>query len=161
MRLSKDGLSVDLPAGWEGRAFIPSVPPPALNFPVLHASSFPMVPDDSSFAGRLAAAMGERDAVLSLVEFDPRLSGDALFREHRLPLRVAPAEVHPMAMQVPRSGQGGTQRFFAASGRAFCLYLVVGQLGDARARFSELDVILGSIRVDPLARSLPPLEPTE
>jgi hypothetical protein len=152
MILSKDGISVDLPAGWEGRAFVPKVPPPALNFPVLHASSFAMVPDDSSFAGRLAAAMGDRDAMFSLVEYDPRLAGDALFREHRLPLRVGPAEVHPMAMQVPRRGRGAAQRFFAATGRAFCLYVIVG---DDRARFAQLDSILGSLRVEPLVRILP------
>ncbi|HXY71669.1 MAG TPA: hypothetical protein VEM41_03930 [Actinomycetota bacterium] len=153
MILSKDGISVDLPVGWEGRAFVPSVPPPALNFPVLHASSFAMVPDDSSFAGRLAAAMSERDAMFSLVEYDPRLAGDALFREHRLPMRVSPAEVHPTAMQVPRRGQGGAQRFFAASSRAFCLYVIVG---NERARFGELDAILASLRIEPIARLLPP-----
>lgn len=152
MILAKDGISVDLPVGWEGRAFVPSVPPPALNFPVLHASSFAMVPDDSSFAGRLAAAMSERDAMFSLVEYDPRLAGDALFREHGLPVRVAPAEVRPTAMQVPRRGQGGAQRFFAASGRAFCLYVIVG---DERARFGELDAILGSLRIEPIVRVLP------
>ena len=155
MILSKDGISVDLPAGWEGRAFVPAAPPPALNFPILHGASFAMVPDDSSFAGRLTAAMGRRDAMFSIVEYDPRLAGDALFREHGLPLRVSPGDVHPMAMQVPRRGQGGAQRFFSASGRAFCLYVVVA---DDRTRFDELDGILASLRIEPLARSLPPPE---
>lgn len=153
MILRKEGISVDLPPGWEGRAFVPDAPPPSLNFPVLHAASFAMVPDDSSFAGRLAAAMSRRDAMFSLVEYDPRLAGDALFRENSLPIVVSPADVHPMAMQVPRRGQGAVQRFFAASKRAFCLYVIVG---DDRARFAQLNHILASLRVEPLARALPP-----
>jgi len=158
MILAKDGISVDLPAGWEGRTFVPAVPPPALNFPVLHAASFAMVPDDSSFAGRLAAAMGPRDAMFSLVEYDPRLAGDALFREGSLPIALSPNEMHSMAMQVPRPGQGAVQRFFAAAGRAFCLYVIAG---DSRARFAELEQILGSIRIEPLARTLPPRDGPE
>jgi len=153
MILSKDGISVDLPPGWEGRAFVPSAPPPALNFPVLHAASFAMVPDDSSFAGRLAAAMSRRDAMFSIVEYDPRLARDALFREANLPIVLSPSDVHPTAMQVPRPGQAAAQRFFAASDRAFCLYVIVG---DDRLRFAELDRVLASIRVEPLARALPP-----
>jgi len=155
MILAKDGVSVDLPSGWEGRAFVPTVPPPAINFPVLHAASFPLVPDDSSFGGRLAAAMGGRDAMFALVEYDPRLAGDALFREWRLPITLTGAQVHPMALQVPRPGQGGIQRFFAASARAFCLYVILGSRGGAGARIAEVNRILASIRVAPLARTLP------
>jgi len=153
--LAKDGVSVDLPSGWEGRAFVPSVPPPAINFPVLHAASFPLVPDDSSFGGRLAAVMGARDAMFAVVEYDPRLAGDALFRQSRLPISLAGTDLHPMALQVPRPGQGGLQRFFAESERAFCLYVILGSRGGGGARIAEVNRILSSIRVAPLARALP------
>ena len=153
MRLAKQGISVDLPPGWEGRAFLPSAPPPALNFPVLHAASVAMPPDDSSYAGRLASAMGSSGTLLSLVEFDPALAGDALFREGRLPLSLALADMSPASLQVRRPGHAGTQRFFAAAGRAFCLYVIVGTGTDAAGRIRALNAVLASLRIEPAPAS--------
>ncbi len=149
MILSKQGISVDLPSGWEGRAFLPDVPPPALNYPVLHAASFAMPPDDSSYAGRLANAMGPSGTLFSLVEFDPALAGDALFRQGRLPLSLTLADLSPAALQVRRPGHAGAQRFFAAAGRAFCLYVIVGTGTDAAGRVRSLNAVLASLRIEP------------
>lgn len=149
MILSKQGISVDLPAGWEGRAFLPAVPPPALIFPVLHAASFPLPPDDSSFAGRLASALGPRGVLFSLVEYDPALSGDALFREGALPVSVRLGDLDSAALQVRRPGQAGVQRFFAAAGRAFCLYVIVSTGSDAAGSIRELNRVLDTLRITP------------
>jgi hypothetical protein len=148
--LSKDGISVDLPRGWEGRAFVPSVPAPALTFPVLHAATFALPPDDSSFGGGLARAMGAEGTMFSLVEFDPALAGDTLFCEDRLPIAVRPRELSPSALQVRRPGHAAVQRFFAESRRAFCLYAIVGSRDDRSDRVRQLNGVLATLRIEPL-----------
>ena len=155
MILAKDGISVDLPRGWEGRAFVPAVPAPALTYPVLHAATFALPPDDSSYGGGLARAMGAEGTMFSLVEFDPALAGDTLFREGRLPIVVRPSELSPSALQVRRPGHAGVQRFFAESRRAFCLYTIVGSSDDRPGRVRELNGVLATLRVEPR----PPAEP--
>jgi len=150
MILAKDGISVDLPRGWEGRAFVPAVPAPALTFPVLHAATFALPPDDSSFGGGLARAMGAEGTMFSLVEFDPALAGEKLFREDRLPIALRPGELSPSALQVRRRGHAGVQRFFAESGRAFCLYAIVGSRDDRSDRVRRLNGVLATLRIEPL-----------
>ena len=151
MILAKDGISVDLPRGWEGRAFVPAAPQPERTYPVLHAATFALPPDDSSFGGGLQRAMGAEGTMFSLVEFDPALAGEKLFREDRLPIVVRPAELNPGALQVPRRGHAGVQRFFAESRRAFCLYAIVGSRDDRPGRVRQLNRVLATLRIEPLA----------
>jgi hypothetical protein len=151
MILTKDGISVDLPRGWEGRAFVPVAPAPALTFPVLHAATFAIPPDDSSYGGGLARAMGTEATMFALVEFDRALAGEKLFREDRLPIAVRPAELSPGALQVRRPGHAAVQRFFAESGRAFCLYAIVGSRHDRAARVRRLNDVLATLRIRPTA----------
>ena len=150
MILTKDGISVDLPRGWEGRAFVPVLPEPALTFAVLHAATFAIPPDDSSYGGGLARAMGTEATMFALVEFDPALAGEKLFRDDRLPIAVRPAELSPGALQVPRPGHAAVQRFFAESGRAFCLYAIVGSRDDRAARVRRLKDVVATLRIRPL-----------
>jgi hypothetical protein len=150
MILAKDGISVDLPRGWEGRAFVPAVPAPALTYPVLHAATFALPHDDSSFGGGLARAMGAEATMFSLVEFDPALAGEKLFRGDRLPIVVRPADLSPGALQVRRPGHAGVQRFFAESRRAFCLYAIVGSRDDRSDRVRQLNGVLATLRIEPL-----------
>ena len=44
------GLSIELPPGWEGRIFVPDLPPPAVNFPTLHATDRGITMSRSTFA---------------------------------------------------------------------------------------------------------------
>jgi hypothetical protein len=151
MILAKAGISVDLPQGWEGRAFVPAAPEPERTFPVLHAATFAFPPDDSSFAGGLQRAMGAEGTMFSLVEFDPALSTEKLFREDRLPIALRPPELSPGALQVPRPGQAAVQRFFAESERAFCLYAIVASRQDRAGRVRRLNDVLASLRIERLA----------
>jgi hypothetical protein len=153
MILAKEGISVDLPRGWEGRAFVPALPAPALTYPVLHAATFALPHDDSSFGGGLARAMGAEGTMFSLVEFDPALAGERLFREDTLPIAVRPAELSTRALQVRRPGHSGVQRFFAESRRAFCLYAIVGSRDDRAERVRRLNGVLATLRIEPLPAS--------
>lgn len=151
MILAKDGISVDLPQGWEGRAFVPTAPQPERTYPVLHAATFALPPDDSSFGGGLQRAMGAEGTMFSLVEFDPELSAEKLFREDRLPIALRPSELSPGALQVPRPGHAAVQRFFAESERAFCLYAIVASRRDRPGSVRRLNGVLASLRIEPLA----------
>jgi hypothetical protein len=41
------------------------------------------------------------------------------------------------------------QRFFAESGRAFCLYVIVGARGDRSDRVHRLNRVLATLRIAP------------
>jgi hypothetical protein len=151
MILAKAGISVDLPQGWEGRAFVPAAPEPEHTYPVLHAATFALPPDDSSFGGGLQRAMGSEGTMFSLVEFDPALSTEKLFREDHLPIALLPSELSPGALQTPRAGHTAAQRFFAESERAFCLYAIVASRQDRPDRVRRLNGVLASLRIEPLA----------
>jgi hypothetical protein len=68
--------------------------------------------------------MGPSNVFFALVEFGAESVGQPMFREGRP--RVRASAFHPQAMQRPVPGASGMQRFFTDSGRAFCLYAVVG-----------------------------------
>jgi hypothetical protein len=44
-------------------------------------------------------------------------------------------------------GQAGTQRFFTASGRPFCLFAALGSRADARALVPQLNALLAGVTI--------------
>lgn len=50
-----------------------------------------------------------------------------------------------MLRRVP--GQVGMQRFFTKSGRAFCLYVVLGSAGDAAALAEQASTLVAALAV--------------
>jgi hypothetical protein len=151
--LSRQGISIRLPHGWEGRIFVPDLPPPALNLPVLHATDQPLTMGRSTFAPELAARAGGVGTVIALVEFDPHLADEGLYAAQGLSLPVRRTDLHPKALQVPDEQQEGRQFFFSLGGRAFCLYVVVGTGPGLPDRLARLNQGLGALRIDPLRRS--------
>jgi hypothetical protein len=52
-------------------------------------------------------------------------------------------------MAHPRPGQVGRQEFFTASGRPFCLYVVVsGARTERRRQLAAIGVVLRSLRIE-------------
>jgi hypothetical protein len=70
--------------------------------------------------------MGAGGVFLALTEFGADLAGRGLFDQPGPPRRLRAADLSPAALQRTIAGRAGVQRFFTISGRAFCLYLVVG-----------------------------------
>jgi hypothetical protein len=66
------------------------------------------------------------DVFISLFEHDPAAAGSPLFAASGPPAHLPPDGFSPMALQRVLSGQSGVQRFFTATDRAFCLYVVLG-----------------------------------
>jgi hypothetical protein len=70
--------------------------------------------------------MAPEDIFVTLLEHHPESVGTALFAAPRPPLPLTVDRFSPASLQRMLPGQAGTQAFFTAGGRAFCLYVVLG-----------------------------------
>ena len=153
MRLSRFDLSVSLPAGWEGRIHGLSERDQALmripgrDRAVLHLANFALPPDPGDFGGHAVHEMVDDDAFISLMEHGPASVGTALFAETGLPRNLRAVDFHPRALQRTLQGQGGFQRFFTEAGRAFCLYVVVGDFRRSTRVVGQINRALAAITI--------------
>jgi len=147
--LSSHGITIEVPNGWEGRMFVPDVPPPAVNLPVLHLTNTVLTHERSSFAPELAARGGGTGALVALLEFEHTLADRGLYAPQSIDLPLGRDRFHPRALQVPSLVQEGHQRFFSRHGRAFCLYVVLGTGSGADHRLHTVNEALASLRIEP------------
>ncbi|MDH3753663.1 MAG: hypothetical protein OEU32_07300 [Acidimicrobiia bacterium] len=143
LRLSSAGagVAIDLPDGWDG-TITQREPDPGLSdierastpsLALLHAASFSLPSDTSDFGGGAVEVMRFGDVFIALFEYGRESVGTALFWSPR-PARLAVGDFDENMLQHNLPGQSGTQQFFTESGRAFCLYVVLGShLNRARA----------------------------
>ena len=143
--LSGHGLSLQLPRGWDGAVRCRSGEGA---LPVLHASSMPLPLHRDDAGGGVVESLGWDDVFLSIQEHDPAGAGTALFGAHGLPLPLAPGWFTPRALQGMRPVQAGAQRFFSLAGRAFSLFVVVGDQGRRAALASKAERVLASLSVE-------------
>lgn len=143
MRFDRHGIVVEVAAGWEAASFRreelstaqlrsadessrSSVAPEATTHPVVHIASFPLPPDRGDYGSGAVDLMGAADVFVSLLEFHPDAARTALFARRGVPSPLALDDFSPTSLQRMNVAQSGCQRFFNASGRAFCLYVVLG-----------------------------------
>jgi hypothetical protein len=143
MRLAAHGIAVDLPAGWDGRVW--SRPGGG---PVLHAANVALPPSDGDFATRATAAMPPNGVVVVLADYGGADAGTPLYAAPA-PTKVDPAELSPATLLHRRPGQRGLQRFFTTSGRAMCLYVVVGSAAHAADLAALVSGVLATLTVAP------------
>lgn len=144
--VSHHGLHLAAPPGWSTRIYLRDAPPGAVAYPALHAATFPLPPGRGDFGSGAAAMMGPDDALVVVVEFGPTAVGTALFAAAGLPRPVASA-YSPQALQRTLPGQSGFQRFFTWSGRALCLYIVLGSHQRRVTLARRVDALLAGLRV--------------
>jgi hypothetical protein len=167
------GISVTLPATWEGRIYRRSTPTTAftplnrvaggtgLNAsaagggwlgeqtrPVVHLANFPLPADRGDYGSGAVESMGAGDVFLSLIEFGPEFLGTALYSAAGLP-RVTVDRFDPNALQRRIPGQAGAQYFFTAASRPMCLYVVLGSARNAAAMTTRANQVLAGITVTP------------
>jgi hypothetical protein len=146
--LDAHGVRVTLPRGWSGRVFAR-----ARDVATLHAGDFPVVLGDGEFGDRSTGRMPEPGCFLALTEYRPGAGltpGRGLFAPRRAPLPLDPAAFAASRLAHPRAGQLGTQHFFTASGRPFCLYVVLaGPRTGRRRQLLALDGVLRSLEIAP------------
>lgn len=117
------GLALTIHDGWEARIWMPDLPRPAENHPVVRLANFALPFTKNTYAEDVADALRPGQVVASLAEFSPDLAGRGLYAPEGVP-ELDPADLDPRAVQRQAPGRAGVQRFFSEQGRAFSLYVV-------------------------------------
>jgi hypothetical protein len=130
VKLQKDGIGVDAPAGWDARIY-KREPEDAVatTHPILHAANFALPTDRGDFGSGAVDVMGSQHVFVSLMEFHPDAAKTELFEPEGLPT-LRPEMFSPRKLQRTIEGQAGCQFFFNQGGRAFCLFVVLGDYGN-------------------------------
>lgn len=146
MRLSSEGIEVEVPQGWDGEIYRrpaglkPLAGRAEETRPVLHMANFPLPAARGDFGSGAVELMRADDLLVVLFEYGPESVGTALFSRSGIP-RVEASDFAPNNMQRPLPGQSGAQYFFNSAGRAFCLYVALG----AHARRHELVPLVNDV----------------
>jgi hypothetical protein len=147
--LEAHGVRVELPRGWSGRVF-----KRAGGGATLHAGDFQLPLDDGEFGDGSTAVMPAGASFLALTEYRPGAGlepGRGLFAPRRVPVTLDPTAFGPSGLAHPRPGQAGTQHFFTAAGRPFCLYVVLsGPRSERRRQLAAVSNVLRTVRIQPV-----------
>jgi hypothetical protein len=117
------GLALPVHDGWEARIWMPDLPPPAENHPVVRLANFALPLTKNTYAEDVADTLREGQVVASLAEFSPTLADRGLYAPRGVP-GLEPADLDPRTVQRQAPGRAGVQRFFSERKRAFSLYVV-------------------------------------
>ena len=151
-------MAVEVPSGWEGRIYSNATagPPPALGATsapapdaanaVLHVASFPLPPGTGDYGGGAVEQMANKDLLVVLMEHGRQSVGTPLFAATGIP-RLTLDDVSTTCLQRLIEGQGGAQRFFTVSGRAFCLYVVFGSFARRGRTIPVVNGILKTVSI--------------
>lgn len=131
--LSLDGIVVSTPPGWDARLYRRTSRAAEPTFPVAHGATCELPESRGDYGSGVVERLGPEDVFVALLEFRPADASSALFARAGLPDNLDPAAFSPTSLQRGLPGQAGLQVFFHQSGRAFCLYVVLGSGAD-RAR---------------------------
>ena len=156
-------MSVELPPGWDGRIYRrPSSPPSTLGHsstgptaqgattrPVVHAANFPLPVEVADFGNGAVELMGPDNVLVVLFEYGPESATTALFAGGSKPRSLTVESFSPSTLHRTLPGQAGTQVFFSAAGRAFCLYVVLGSFADRERLVPVVNSVLQSLKIGP------------
>lgn len=169
------GVRAQLPSGWEA-VVRPSAPPagrhalepegevgssstPQSAAPrpaTLHAGTFALPSQRGDFGSGAVDRMGTTDSFVALLEYGPEEVGRALFASQGLPRRLDPRQFSTSSLQRALPGQAGWQTFFTDHGRPFCLYVVLGDAGDALRQVRRVEQLLDTIEIEEAVHPLLP-----
>ena len=148
--LSGARITVTLPPGWEGGIDEGGVlEDGAVRESVTHIANFPLPPQRGDYGGGAVNLMQPGDAMIVLLEFAPKSASTPLFKAAGMPRVLAGSDFSRDTLQLRIEGHGGVQRFFHESGRAFCLYVVVGSYIDRADVVPAINTVLGSVVIGP------------
>ena len=109
--IADHGLSLRVPSGWEARMWVPDLPPPAINLPVVRLTNDAMPVTRNTYAVEESEKLRSSQVVASLVEFDPSLADVGLYAPQGVP-EFGADDLDPRALQRAQEGRAGLQRFF-------------------------------------------------
>ena len=159
--LSGYGIAATLPTGWEGRiSRLPVVDPVSssgraaapgisrgVSRPFVHLANVAIPGEFDSFGGSIVERLGPQNSMIALIEYSPESVGTPLFARAGIPRSLSVRQFNRHALQRILPGQAGHQTFCSESGRAFCLYVVVGSYGRLGSTIHHLNKVLRSLRV--------------
>lgn len=146
--LSRSGLQIDLPDGWDGRIYQRVAEAGVVTRRAIHAASFALPPNLGDYATAAVEAMQATDVLVSVIEFDPDSANTGLFRSDGLPDALTPDAFSPSAMPRAVPGRTATQFFFSTADRAFCLYVVLGSHTQRAALLPLVNAVVRTIKLD-------------
>lgn len=149
-QLSGMGIGLDLPQGWDGRiaprdpgtARLPAGAAPPTGGALAHVANFPLPPTRGDFGSGAVEIMSGSDVLMVLLEYGRESASTALFATPGPPRQLAPDAFSSRALQRTIQGQAGLQMFFTASGRPFCLYVVLGSYNDRSRLVPMVNTVL-------------------
>lgn len=115
--------------------------------PAVHLGNFPLPADRGDFGSGAVEIMLPSDAFVALVEYGPECVDTPLFERAEFPRRLRPDWFDARGLQRQLPGQAGFQTFFTYRDRAFCLYVVLGERGRARALVDDVNRVLDAIAI--------------
>ncbi len=142
------GLAVTPPLGWEAAIYQRPAAPGEQTYPVIHAATIPIPPVRGDYGSGVVELLGPDDVFVGVLEFGPQAATTPLFSGLQGVPGLTPDAYRPWQLQRTIVGQAGVQRFFSASGRAFCLYSVIGAFANRVPLTGRANQLLGSIRVE-------------
>jgi hypothetical protein len=146
-RLTSQGLSVDVPVGWDARIFRRPAEPGETTHTVLHAANFAVAPGVADYGDGAVDRMGPPNVFVALVEFHPSSTATPLFASRSFARPLAAADASRTTLQRAIGGQAGIQRFFTAAARAWCLYVVLGSYDGRVGLVDQVNQFLDTIEV--------------
>ena len=165
MRVAADGVSVDLPPGWEARIARTSrgdgtaqpVEPGApverrreVSPPILHAATVPLPAERGDYGSSVVELLGPTDVFVALVDMGAEVAGRGLYRLQGLPDALSRAYFSPDRLQRAIPGQLGTQAFFTEGGRGWALYVVLGSQQASADLLRRVSELLAGVAIDAL-----------
>jgi hypothetical protein len=148
--LSGFGVAIELPDGWDCHIYSRSIygnDAAGGTRAAIHAGSFPLPDNRGDFGSGAVEAMADDDVFLVLLEYDPACTQQPLFAADGPPAALDPGAFSSTVLQRALPGQAGSQAFFSTSGRAFCLYVVLGQLALRDQLVERANRVIETIRV--------------
>lgn len=149
-RLQRSGIAVDVPDGWEasltGGGF-PQLAQGSRQPTLLHLGSFPLPSARGSFGAGAVELMSSTDILIVLFEYGPESADTPLFAARGIPKSLDPQLFDRDALQHGVQGQSGLQQFFTHSGRAFCLYVVLGSHIDRVELVERVNEVLRTVEI--------------
>lgn len=136
------------PAGWEATIYRRPAAAGEVTLPIMHAATVPLPTERGDYGGGLVETLGPDDVFVGILEFGTEAAASPLFSQLTGVPGVTPDSYRPRQLQRTIRGQAGVQRFFNASGRAFCLYSVVGAFANRVRLAGRANQLIGSFHVE-------------
>jgi hypothetical protein len=116
---------------------------------VLHAANFALPVERGDFGSGAVELMRRENVLIALVEYHPDSARTPMFASPSLPRPLRADDFDPSTLQRRLPGQAGLQRFFSTAGRAFALYVVLGDYGDRRRLVHLVNDLLATVELEP------------